>query len=42
MNSLDWPFPLGDINNTGYPAYIAHAGTMGTTRTSGSSAVADM
>ncbi|MBT9499860.1 MAG: dihydrofolate reductase family protein [Burkholderiaceae bacterium] len=32
-DSLDWLFPLGDINDTGYPAFIAEVGAlaMGTT-----------
>lgn len=27
-NSLDWLFPLGDINDTGYPAFIAQVGAL--------------
>lgn len=27
-DSLDWLFPLGDINDTGYPAFIAEVGAL--------------
>lgn len=27
-DSLDWLFPLGDINDTGYPAFIAEIGAL--------------
>src|SRR5690606_9067304 len=27
-DSLDWLFPLGDINSTGYPAFIAEVGAL--------------
>lgn len=27
-DSLDWLFPLGDINDTGYPAFIAQVGAL--------------
>src|SRR3954466_13717867 len=27
-NSLDWLFPLGDINDTSYPAFIAEVGAL--------------
>jgi dihydrofolate reductase len=27
-DSLDWLFPLGDINETGYPAFIADVGAL--------------
>jgi dihydrofolate reductase len=27
-DSLDWLFPLGDINETGYPAFIAEVGAL--------------
>lgn len=27
-DSLDWLFPLGDINDTGYPAFIADVGAL--------------
>lgn len=27
-DSLDWLFPLGDINNTGYPQFIAEVGAL--------------
>jgi dihydrofolate reductase len=27
-DSLDWLFPLGDINETGYPAFIAQVGAL--------------
>ena len=28
-DSLDWLFPLGDINETSYPAFIAQVGALG-------------
>lgn len=27
-DSLDWLFPLGDVNDTGYPAFIAEVGAL--------------
>ena len=27
-DSLDWLFPLGDINETSYPAFIAKVGAL--------------
>ena len=27
-DSLDWLFPLGDVNDTGYPAFIAQVGAL--------------
>jgi len=27
-DSLDWLFPLGDVNETGYPAFIAEVGAL--------------
>jgi dihydrofolate reductase len=27
-DSLDWLFPLGDINDTSYPSFIAHVGAL--------------
>lgn len=27
-DSLDWLFPLGDINDTSYPAFIAEVGAL--------------
>ena len=27
-DSLDWLFPLGDINDTSYPGFIAHVGAL--------------
>jgi dihydrofolate reductase len=27
-DSLDWLFPLGDINDTGYPAFVAEVGAL--------------
>lgn len=27
-DSLDWLFPLGDINETGYPAFISEVGAL--------------
>ena len=27
-DSLDWLFPLGDINETSYPAFIAEVGAL--------------
>ena len=27
-DSLDWLFPLGDLNDTGYPAFIAEVGAL--------------
>ena len=31
-DSLDWLFPLGDINETSYPAFIAEVGALATGR----------
>ena len=27
-DSLDWLFPLGDVNNSSYPAFIADVGAL--------------